>query len=435
MVESVYQKAVIVQVEFPKRRERSSSLKAFDEFRELVLSSGAEISDEDFSKQVKPTSGLFITKGKAERIKDSLEQTESELVIFNHDLTPSQERNLENIFEARVLDRTGLILDIFAVRASSHIGKLQVELAQLSHLSTRLVRGWSHLERQKGGIGLRGPGETQLETDRRLINQRIKNIKNKLSKSHKQREINRYSRKKSNKTLVALVGYTNAGKTTLFNLLTESQLYVANKLFATLDSVTRKNSVSGLEDVLFSDTVGFISDLPTELIESFKATLDELKSADILVHVVDISDPDFIYKTEQVFLILKELGISNIPCIRVNNKSDKVDIKVDIDEISEGTSNNNNEVWVSALKNTGMENLVNSIQFNRKKFMIKEWIELQPNQGKIRSKLYSLGRVLEETTSERGLIQLQLEIDKSELNSLISNKGIDLKNNKIKEAI
>ena len=431
MVESVYQKAVIVQVEFPKRRERSSSLKAFDEFRELVLSSGAEISDEDFSKQVKPTSGLFITKGKAERIKDSLEQTESELVIFNHDLTPSQERNLENIFEARVLDRTGLILDIFVVRASSHIGKLQVELAQLSHLSTRLVRGWSHLERQKGGIGLRGPGETQLETDRRLINQRIKNIKNKLSKSHKQREINRYSRKKSNKTLVALVGYTNAGKTTLFNLLTESQLYVANKLFATLDSVTRKNSVSGLEDVLFSDTVGFISDLPTELIESFKATLDELKSADILVHVVDISDPDFIYKTEQVLLILKELGISNIPCIRVNNKSDKVDI----DEISEGTSNNNNEVWVSALKNTGMENLVNSIQFNRKKFMIKEWIELQPNQGKIRSKLYSLGRVLEETTSERGLIQLQLEIDKNELNSLISNKGIDLKNNKIKEAI
>ena len=431
MVESVYQKAVIVQVEFPKRRERSSSLKAFDEFRELVLSSGAEISDEDFSKQVKPTSGLFITKGKAERIKDSLEQTESELVIFNHDLTPSQERNLENIFQARVLDRTGLILDIFAERASSHIGKLQVELAQLSHLSTRLVRGWSHLERQKGGIGLRGPGETQLETDRRLLNQRIKNIKNKLSKSHKQREVNRYSRNKSNKTLVALVGYTNAGKTTLFNLLTESQLYVANKLFATLDSVTRKNNVSGLEDILFSDTVGFISDLPTELIESFKATLDELKSADILVHVVDISDPDFIYKTEQVLLILKELGISNIPCIRVNNKSDKVDI----DEISEGTSNNNNEVWVSALKNTGMENLVNSIQFNRKKFMIKEWIELQPNQGKIRSKLYSLGRVLEETTSERGLIQLQLEIDKNELNSLISNKGIDLKNNKIKEAI
>ena len=313
--ESVDQKAVIVQIEFSKGRDDFSPLNAFDEFKELVVSSGAEIAREDFSKQAKPTAGLFISKGKAERIKDFVNETESELVIFNHELTPSQERNLENIFKARVLDRTGLILDIFAERASSHIGKLQVELAQLSHLSTRLVRGWSHLERQKGGIGLRGPGETQLETDRRLINQRIKNIKNKLSKSHKQREVNRYSRNKGNQTLVALVGYTNAGKTTLFNLLTESQLDAADKLFATLDSVTRKNSVTGLDDILFSDTVGFISNLPTELIESFKATLDELKSADLLIHVVDISDPDFIYKTEQVFLILKKLGLSYIPCL------------------------------------------------------------------------------------------------------------------------
>ena len=178
MFESVDQKAVIVQIEFAKGRHDFSPLNAFDEFKELVVSSGAEIAREDFSKQAKPTAGLFITKGKAERIKDFVNETESELVIFNHELTPSQERNLENIFKARVLDRTGLILDIFAERASSHIGKLQVELAQLSHLSTRLVRGWSHLERQKGGIGLRGPGETQLETDRRLINQRIKNIKN-----------------------------------------------------------------------------------------------------------------------------------------------------------------------------------------------------------------------------------------------------------------
>jgi GTP-binding protein HflX len=293
------------------------------------------------------------------------------------------------------------------------------------------VRGWSHLERQKGGIGLRGPGETQLETDRRLINQRIKSIKNRLNKSHKQREVNRYSRNKSNQTLVALVGYTNAGKTTLFNLLTESQLYAANKLFATLDSVTRKNSVSGLEDILFSDTVGFISDLPTELVESFKATLDELKSADLLLHVVDISDPDFIYKTEQVSLILKELGISEIPCIRVNNKSDKVDMEIN----GKSVSSSENEVWFSALKNQGMDELVNSIQLNRKKFMVKEWVELQPSQGKIRAKLYSLGRVLEETTSDTGLIQLQLEIDETELNSLVSNKGVDLKTNKTKEAI
>jgi len=431
MFESIYQKAVIVQVEFSKGKESLSPLNAFDEFRELVLSSGAEISYEDFSKQAKPSAGLFITKGKAERIKDFVNESESDLVIFNHELTPSQERNLENIFKARVLDRTGLILDIFAERASSHIGKLQVELAQLTHLSTRLVRGWSHLERQKGGIGLRGPGETQLETDRRLINQRIKSIKNRLDKSHKQREVNRYSRNKSNQTLVALVGYTNAGKTTLFNLLTESQLYAADKLFATLDSVTRKNSVSGLEDILFSDTVGFISDLPTELVESFKATLDELKSADLLLHVVDISDPDFIYKTEQVSLILKDLGISDIPCIRVNNKSDKVDMEIN----SKSVSSNENEVWFSALKNEGMDDLVNSIQLNRKKFMVKEWVELQPSQGKIRAKLYSLGKVLEETTSDTGLIQLQLEIDETELNNLVSNKGIDLRTNKTKEAI
>ena len=429
--ESVDQKAVIVQIEFSKGRDDFSPLNAFDEFKELVVSSGAEIACEDFSKQAKPTAGLFISKGKAERIKDFVNETESELVIFNHELTPSQERNLENIFKARVLDRTGLILDIFAERASSHIGKLQVELAQLSHLSTRLVRGWSHLERQKGGIGLRGPGETQLETDRRLINQRIKNIKNKLSKSHKQREVNRYSRNKSNQTLVALVGYTNAGKTTLFNLLTESQLYAADKLFATLDSVTRKNSVTGLDDILFSDTVGFISDLPTELIESFKATLDELKSADLLIHVVDISDPDFIYKTEQVFLILKELGISDIPCIRVNNKYDKVEMETN----SKKGPCADNEVWISALNNIGINELVNSIQLNRKKSMIKEWVELQPNQGKIRAKLYSLGRVLEETTSDTGLIQLHLEIDQAELDNLISNNDINLKKNKIKEAI
>ena len=431
MFESVDQKAVIVQIEFAKGRDDFSPLNAFDEFKELVVSSGAEIAREDFSKQAKPTAGLFITKGKAERIKDFVNETESELVIFNHELTPSQERNLENIFKARVLDRTGLILDIFAERASSHIGKLQVELAQLSHLSTRLVRGWSHLERQKGGIGLRGPGETQLETDRRLINQRIKNIKNRLNKSHKQREVNRYSRNKGNQTLVALVGYTNAGKTTLFKLLTESQLSAADKLFATLDSVTRKNSVTGLDDILFSDTVGFISNLPTELIESFKATLDELKSADLLVHVVDISDPDFIYKTEQVSLILKELGISDIPCIRVNNKFDKVDMEINGKKVT----SSNTEVWMSALNNIGMNDLINSIQLNRKKSMVKEWVELQPNQGKIRAQLYSLGRVLEETTSDTGLIQLQLEIDEKELGNLISNKDINLKKNNIKEAI
>ena len=425
------QRAVIVQVEFPKQKEMFSSMDALAEFRDLVNSSGAEISHEDLSKQNKPTAGLFIGKGKAERIKRTVEESDSDLVIFNHDLTPSQERNLEGFFNARVLDRSGLILDIFASRATSHIGKLQVELAQLSHLSTRLVRGWSHLERQKGGIGLRGPGETQLETDRRLINQRIKNIKNKLEKSHKQREVNRYSRKKSKQTLVALVGYTNAGKTTLFNLLTESHLYTADKLFATLDSITRRSSVSGLDGVLFSDTVGFISELPTQLIESFKATLDELKSANLLVQVIDISDPDFRYKTEQVALILEELGVSDIPQIKVFNKCDKANLN----ELKDLSSNLNNEVWISALNETGVDKLLNAIHQLRHKSIVKKWIELEPKLGNVRARLYSLGRVIDERTTDTGLIQLQLEIDKKELSKLISVQGIGLTTNNIKEII
>ena len=247
-----------------------------------------------------------------------------ELVIVNHSLSASQARNLEKILNKRVIDKTELILDIFATRASSHIGKLQVELAQLKHLSTRLIRGWTHLERQKGGIGLRGPGETQLETDRRLIGKRIKRLNQRLEKSHKQREINRYARKKSRNELVAIVGYTNAGKTTLFNKLTESNQKAEDQLFATLDSVTRKNKNPIHGPVLFSDTVGFISELPTQLIESFKATLDELKSADMLLHVVDISDQDYKAKKDQVNIILEDLGVTEIPTLIVNNKCDAI---------------------------------------------------------------------------------------------------------------
>ena len=423
--ESFDHRAIIIQVDFPKKREAFSSMDAFAEFKGLVLSSGANISHEELFKQAKPISGLFISKGKVERIKILAEETHSDLVIFNHDLSPSQERNLENIFQKRVLDRTGLILDIFSVRASSHVGKLQVELAQLSHLSTRLVRGWSHLERQKGGIGLRGPGETQLETDRRLLNHRIKSIKKRLDKTHKQRAVNRYSRKKSSQTLVALIGYTNAGKTTLFNLLTQSQLYADDKLFATLDSITRKNSILGLDDILFSDTVGFISNLPTQLIESFKATLDELKAADMLIHVIDISDPDFLFKSEQVLKILEELGLSSIPQIRVHNKCDKIELNVKRNLAKKS----NHEVLISALRNQGINELVSSIHFHRQKNIMRQWIELEPDQGKIRSKLYSLDRVVEETTNEVGMIKLLLEIDEKELNNLVSHNDIRLVNN------
>ena len=252
-------------------------------------------------------------------------------MIINHELSASQTRNLEKFFNIRVIDKTELILDIFATRATSHIGKLQVELAQLKHLSTRLIRGWTHLERQKGGIGLRGPGETQLETDRRLINKRIKRLNMRLHKSHKQREINRYSRKKSRNKLVALVGYTNAGKTTLFNKLTDSSKLAEDKLFATLDSVTRKNINPKYGPILFSDTVGFISDLPTQLIQSFKATLDELKTADLLLHVVDANDHDYKSKMYEVNKILTDIGVMDIPQIIVNNKCDLINkTKLDV---------------------------------------------------------------------------------------------------------
>ena len=330
---SVEPVSVIVHMDRFLIGSENLSLNAKEEFTELCRSSGSNIGAEVFGKIDKPTSNYFIKAGKVEEIKVLVKELSADLVIFNNALSPSQERNLEKIFGARVLDRTSLILDIFATRATSHIGKLQVELAQLTHLSTRLVRGWSHLERQKGGIGLRGPGETQLETDRRLIGHRIKSIKKRLDKAHNQKEVNRYSRKKGKNQVVALVGYTNAGKTTLFNYLTENMLYAADKPFATLDSVTRKNSIPDLKNILFSDTVGFISDLPTQLIESFKATLDDLRTADLLIHVVDISDKDYRFKVKEVMKLIDELGLSDIPILRVNNKSDKANLS-NLDEIS-----------------------------------------------------------------------------------------------------
>ena len=408
------------------------SLNAKEEFAELCRSSGSTIGAEVFGKIDKPTSNYFIKAGKVEEIKVLVKELSADLVIFNNTLSPSQERNLEKIFCTRVLDRTSLILDIFATRATSHIGKLQVELAQLTHLSTRLVRGWSHLERQKGGIGLRGPGETQLETDRRLIGQRIKSIKKRLDKAHNQKEVNRYSRKKGKNQVVALVGYTNAGKTTLFNCLTENMLYAADKPFATLDSVTRKNSIPDLKSILFSDTVGFISDLPTQLIESFKATLDDLRTADLLLHVVDISDKDYRFKVKEVIKLIDELGLSDIPILRVNNKSDKANL-LNLHELS---ASKNDQVWISAQNEEGFKSLVDSINvflFGKEQ---KKWVSLFPELGWLRAKLYSAGSVIDERTSDSGLIQLHLKSNEDELEKLKLIKGFKILNNQIiKEAI
>ena len=397
-------------------------LEALEEFKELCLSSGTSVCAEVSGKVDRPTPNFFIKQGKLDEINQLVKTFKANLVIFNNDLTPSQERNLEKYLGTRVLDRTSLILDIFATRASSHIGKLQVELAQLTHLSTRLVRGWSHLERQKGGIGLRGPGETQLETDRRLIGHRIKNLKKRLDKAHNQKEVNRYARRKGREMVVAIVGYTNAGKTTLFNYLTDNNLYAADKPFATLDSVTRKNNMPQLKHILFSDTVGFISNLPTQLVESFKATLDDLSSADLLLHVVDISDKDHRFKIQEVDKILKELGLSDKLKIRVNNKCDKLDF-TDLEELSK---NSLDQVWISSKTLRGFESLFDTINLKLKGKITSNWVALDAELGWLRAELYSSGGVLEERISDEGLIELHLESFQNDLIKLLEVEGFTL---------
>ncbi len=417
-------KTLIIFIDVESLRTGQELENIYGEFFELVNSAGAEIVQSSSSKQKSPSVSHFINKGKLEEIKDIVDRSKAELVIVNHQLSASQARNLELKLKVRVIDKTELILDIFASRATTHIGKLQVELAQLNHLSTRLIRGWTHLERQKGGIGLRGPGETQLETDRRLIGHRIKRLKSRLDKAHKQKQLNSYSRKKSRNKLVALVGYTNAGKTTLFNSLTNSKQLAEDKLFATLDSVTRKNIDPELGPILFSDTVGFISELPTQLIESFKATLDELKSADLLLHVVDISDIDHRQKEKEVNQILDELNLQSIPQIRVNNKCD---IKGPTNVESQ---NKENEVWISAEKNIGIEELrelINNDLFNG---IYKGWISLEASLGKIRAKLFRMGCIDEEKVSPTGKIFAHIHIGQDELDNFIHINGFALCNDK-----
>ena len=423
--EEILPKSVIVHID-RFSLSKDLQLEALEEFKELCLSSGTSVSAEVSGKIDRPSPNFFVRHGKLEEIKALVKDHKANLVIFNNDLTPSQERNLEKFLGTRVLDRTSLILDIFATRASSHIGKLQVELAQLTHLSTRLVRGWSHLERQKGGIGLRGPGETQLETDRRLIGHRIKSLKKRLDKAHNQKEVNRYARSKGKEMVVALVGYTNAGKTTLFNYLTQNNLYVADKPFATLDSVTRKNDMPQLRNILFSDTVGFISNLPTQLVESFKATLDDLSSADLLLHVVDISDKDHRFKVSEVDKILKDLGLSEKPLIRVNNKCDKLEL-TDFEELSKHSQN---QIWLSSVTYEGFQSLFETINFKLKGSLTSNWISLSPKLGWLRAELYSSGGVLEERISAEGLIELHLESFQNDLIKLLDVEGFALINKK-----
>jgi GTPase len=352
---------VLVSVDFGEPDYEES----LQELRQLVTSACMQVRATLEGKRNAPDAKLFIGSGKADELKAMLEATDSQLVAFNHDLSPSQQRNLERHLQAKVLDRTGLILDIFAQRAKSHEGKLQVELAQLEHLSTRLVRGWTHLERQKGGIGVRGgPGEKQLELDRRMLGVRVKQLREKLAKLKQQRGMQRKARKRSNTMTVSLVGYTNAGKSTLFNRLTQSGVYAADQLFATLDTTSRKMYLgesyhSGGVTLVISDTVGFIKHLPTTLIEAFGATLEEAVQADLLLHVVDMASTNREAQISQVNLVLQEIGASSVTQILILNQIDRLDCEAGFDRDEYGRIC---RIRVSAKTGAGMEFIRQALQ-------------------------------------------------------------------------
>lgn len=340
---------VLVSIDF----NEPDYAESLHELRQLVTSAGMNVRATIESKRSTPDAKFFIGSGKADELKLMLEASETSLVAFNHDLSPSQQRNLERLLQAKVLDRTGLILDIFAQRAKSHEGKLQVELAQLEHLSTRLVRGWTHLERQKGGIGVRGgPGETQLEIDRRLLRVRVKQLREKLLKLKQQRDMQRRARRRSGLMTVSLVGYTNAGKSTLFNLLTRSGVHAADQLFATLDTTSRKVYMVDANPIVLSDTVGFIKHLPTTLIEAFGATLEEAAQADLLLHVVDISSSNRDAQMAQVNTVLAEIGALKVPQIVVLNQIDKLDMAPEISRDEYGSIN---RISLSAVTGAGLD--------------------------------------------------------------------------------
>jgi len=406
------ERAVIVHLDLQQETERED----LEEFRDLAVSAGAEPVAVVTGARRLPEPKYFVGSGKAEEIRLVVETEEAEVVLVNHSLTPAQERNLERLLKCRVLDRTGLILDIFAQRARSHEGKLQVELAQLRHLSTRLVRGWTHLERQKGGIGLRGPGETQLESDRRLIGGRIKNLNKRLEKVRRQREQGRRSRQRAELPTVSLVGYTNAGKSTLFNRLSEDTVYAADQLFATLDPTLRRVEMEQGNALILADTVGFIRHLPHDLVAAFQSTLQETREAELLLHVIDASDEEREAKIEQVDEVLLEIGAEKVPQIAVYNKIDRITgVAPHIERDGDG---NVTRVYLSSMSGEGLELL---------RQVLTEWLSvkrrryclhLPPGASRLRARLYELGAVVHERVGEDGTCELDISIEPQYIESL-----------------
>ncbi len=410
------ERAVLVHQDIGMR----SDPEQLSEFTDLVISAGAEPLVTVVGSRQSPDPRFFIGRGKVEEIENAIAAAEAEVVIFNHELSPSQERNLERAFKCRVVDRTGLILDIFAQRARSFEGKLQVELAQLRHLSTRLVRGWTHLERQKGGIGLRGPGETQLETDRRLLNNRIAQIKKRLEKVDSQRDQGRRSRNKAEVPTVSLVGYTNAGKSTLFNHLTDSGVYAADQLFATLDPTLRRVELPGEGTVVLADTVGFISRLPHELVAAFKSTLQETVLAGLLIHVIDCASTQRSVCVAEVNSVLGQIGASAIPQIEVYNKIDL--LNGGGPRVERGDDGLVRRVWISAKDGIGIDLLTEAIAEFFHQGHERHRIHLRPQDGRLRSRLYQVANVLSDEVLERGGWEMEIELPRHEYERLLSRE-------------
>jgi GTP-binding protein HflX len=418
----------------PKRGERAILLhvrvgpppyrETHNEFEALADAAGAQVLSEVEAKLRNINPRILIGTGKLEELKSVADEVDAELVLVDHSLTPGQERNLERALSRRVVDRTGLILDIFAQRARTFEGKLQVELAQLEHLSTRLVRGWTHLERQKGGIGLRGPGETQLETDRRLLDQRIRQLQARLRRLARRRDLARQKRRKNEIPTVSLVGYTNAGKSTLFNRLTSADVAVADQLFATLDPTLRRVELPLGGAMVLADTVGFVRELPHELVAAFQSTLEETRESRLLLHVIDCSDPAHLERAEDVDVVLAEIGADRLPLVQVYNKADILGVPPRVDRTESGSPT---RVWLSAVTGAGVDILLKVITDYLHLDVICGTVMLSVSQARLRALLYERASVISERVLTEGGWELDVEIDRRGYDDLQLTENLQMK--------